>query len=75
MTAAFPPRKERRTSEQYHEADNVDQIAGDVDTKQCFVRHDVPGGFCSVAWDDEANVDAIVRKNHDRHREQESESR
>ena len=60
--------------EQYHDIHNVDQIAGDVDTKQCFVRHDVPGGIYSVARDDEAEVDAIVRKDHDRHREQESES-
>src|ERR1019366_701835 len=61
--------------EQHHDVHNVDQIAGDVDTKQCFVRREVPGGFCSIAWDDEAKVDAIVRNDHDRHREQESKPR
>jgi hypothetical protein len=24
------------------------------------VRHDVPGGFCSIAWDDEAFMEQIA---------------
>ena len=40
--------------------------------KEMLVRHDVPRGIHSVIRNDEAKVDAIVRKDYDPHREQQS---
>jgi len=55
--------------EQHDNAHTVSYVAGHGDTKQSFVRHDIPSGFRRIARDDEALEDCVVSKDHDRHPE------
>ena len=55
--------------EKHDNAGAVNEIAGDADTKESFVRQDIPCNFRSSACDNQTIMDTKIDKDHRRKRE------
>ena len=61
--------------EKHDDAGTVKEIADNADTKELFVRQNIPGGFRGIVRDDQTVVNAKIDADHDREGGQVGKSR